>query len=99
MHASVWCKAALSVSPVCCAGDGYIALEFPAGRNSASPHLMASAAEDNNDYVIRMPPLTFLRHFREVSFFMTNQPTSLLQLKVDDVFGLQLLLAHVGSNV
>ena len=52
---------------MCMAGDGYIALEFPSEGCSPSPHLMGSADEDKTEYVVKMPPLTFLRHFRQVS--------------------------------
>ena len=34
---------------------------------------MASASEDQTDYVVRMPPLMFLRHFREVFLIMIDQ--------------------------
>ena len=42
-------------------------LEFlGASLAKARPPLMASAAQDNTEYTVKMPPLTFLRHFREV---------------------------------
>ena len=66
------CAYEAAESHVYSAGDGYVALEFPAGSNSANPHLMASAAEDNTDYVIITPPLTFLRHFHEVAAYMIS---------------------------
>ena len=65
LHASAGVK---SLSCMYMAGDGYIALEFSTEGCSPSPHLMGSANEDKTDYVVKMPPITFLRHFRQVSF-------------------------------
>ena len=51
-------------------GDGYIALELPDAAGDAAGDgkvpLMANAASDKTEYVVCMPPLTFLRHLHTV---------------------------------